>query len=145
MDRGDPFNLERFVHAQRGGHDDVLHELRAAHKVGHWMWFTFPQITGLGHSRLSEQYAIRSLDEARAYLGHAVLGPRLRECADLLLAAPRETSATSIFGTTDALKLRSSMTLFLRAAPDEPRWQRVLDRYFGGVPDARTDELLGGG
>jgi uncharacterized protein (DUF1810 family) len=92
----------------------------------------------------SRRYAIRSLREARAYLDHPVLGRRLRECTDLVHAAPSGATAESIFGGIDALKLRSSMTLFLRAAPDEPRWQQVLDRYYAGAPDPRTDELLGG-
>jgi uncharacterized protein (DUF1810 family) len=139
----DPFDLERFVRAQSGGFDGVLRELRGAHKTSHWMWFVFPQVAGLGHSWTSQQYAISSLDEARAYLVHPLLGPRLRECAGLVLRAPADATAASIFGSVDALKLRSSMTLFLRAAPDEPAWQAVLDRFYGGVPDPRTDELLG--
>jgi len=137
------FDLERFVEVQRFGFEGVLSELRNARKVSHWMWFVFPQVAGLGHSWVSEQYAIRSLDEARAYLAHPVLGPRLRECTDLVLAAPPNATAASIFGGVDAMKLRSSMTLFLRAAPYDPRWQGVLDRFYGGVPDALTDRLLG--
>lgn len=142
----DSFNLERFVEAQRGDYEGIVRELRAARKTGHWMWFVFPQLAGLGSSWISQHYAIRSLDEARAYLAHPVLGPRLRECARLLLAAPPEATAASIFGGVvdiDALKLRSSMTLFLRAAPGERLWQQVLDRFYGGAPDRRTDELLG--
>lgn len=142
----DSFNLERFVEAQRGDYEGIVRELRAARKTGHWMWFVFPQLAGLGSSWISQHYAIRSLDEARAYLAHPVLGPRLRECARLLLAAPPDATAASIFGgldDTDARKLRSSMTLFLRAAPDERLWQQVLDRFYGGAPDRRTDELLG--
>jgi uncharacterized protein (DUF1810 family) len=92
---------------------------------------------------MSQLYAIRSLDEARAYLAHPILGSRLRECADALLAASRNATAESIFGGIDAMKLRSSMTLFLRAAPDEPRWQQVLDRFYGGTADGRTDQILG--
>ncbi len=141
----DPFDLERFVGAQRGGYDGILRELRAARKTGHWMWFVFPQVVGLGMTWMSRHYAIRSLDEARAYLAHPVLGPRLRECADAVLAAPRVATAESILGGIDAMKLRSSMTLFVRAAPDEPRWQHVLDRFYDGVPDRLTDEILGGG
>ena len=139
----DGFDLERFAQAQFGGYDGVLRELRNARKTSHWMWFVFPQVVGLGHSRAAQHYAIRWLDEARAYLAHPVLGPRLRECTDLVLAAPPAATATSIFGGTDALKLRSCMTLFLRAAPDAPRWQRVLDRYCGGAPDGLTDQRLG--
>ncbi len=143
MDRSDPFDLERFVAAQGGIYADVVGELREAHKTRHWMWFVFPQMLGLGQTSTSRRYAIRSLREARAYLGHPVLGARLRECTDLVVAAPPAATAEAIFGGVDALKLRSSMTLFLRAAPDEPRWQQVLDRYYRGVPDPRTDELLG--
>jgi uncharacterized protein (DUF1810 family) len=139
----DPFNLERFVQAQHGGYDGILRELRAARKTGHWMWFVFPQVAGLGMTSMSQLYASRSLDEARAYLAHPVLGARLRECADAVLAAPGGASAESIFGGIDAMKLRSSMTMFLRAALDEPRWQQVLDRFYGGVADARTDQILG--
>ncbi len=145
MDPADPFDLERFVHAQQGVYEGVVWELRAARKSGHWMWFVFPQLAGLGHSPMSRQYALRSLDEARAYLAHPVLGARLRECAALILAAPPAATAEEILGGIDALKLRSSMTLFLRAAPDEPLWHRVLERHFDGVPDGRTDELLGSG
>ena len=139
----DPFNLERFVVAQQGVYGGVVHELRMARKTTHWMWFVFPQLAGLGRSWVAEQYAIGSLDEARAYLAQPVLGTRLRECASILLLAPVDATPHSIFGATDALKLRSSMTLFLRAAPDEALWQHVLDRFYGGTPDARTDELLG--
>jgi uncharacterized protein (DUF1810 family) len=139
----DPFDLERFVAAQDGGYDSVLRELRAARKTGHWMWFVFPQVAGLGMTSMSQLYAIRSLDEARAYLAHPVLGARLRECADAVLAAPRDATAESIFGGIDAKKLRSSMTLFLRAAPGEALWQQVLDRFYGGLADGRTDQILG--
>lgn len=139
----DAFDLNRFVDAQQGGYDGILRELRAARKTGHWMWFVFPQVAGLGQTWMSQHYAIGSLDEARAYLDHPILGPRLRECADAILAAPRDATALSIFGGIDAMKLRSSMTLFLRAAPDEPRWQQVLGRFYDGVPDSRTDQILG--
>jgi uncharacterized protein (DUF1810 family) len=135
-------DLERFVDAQAGIYAGVLGELRRGRKTSHWMWFVFPQVAGLGQSRVSRQYAIASLDEARAYLAHPVLGPRLRECSSAVLAAPA-SSAEAIFGGIDAVKLRSSMTLFHRAAPDEPVFRAVLDRFWGGVPDARTDELLG--
>ena len=106
----------------------------AGRKTSHWIWFIFPQIAGLGHSAMSQHFAIASLDEARAYLAHPVLGPRLRECARLVLASrdgPRRRSS----GRIDAMKVRSSMTLFHRAAPDEPEFALVLDRYFGGVAD----------
>ena len=140
-----PFDLERFVAAQGPDLSGVRRELRHARKTSHWMWFVFPQVAGLGMTSMSQQYAIHSLDEARAYLAHPVLGHRLRECTDLVLAAPPDATATSIFGETDAKKLRSSMTLFLRAAPDEPRWQLVLDRCYAGVTDVLTDRLLAGG
>ena len=136
-------DLERFVAAQDelGTYDLALAELRRGNKTGHWMWFIFPQIEGLGLSAMSHRYAIGSLAEARAYLAHPVLGPRLRECATAL-ADIRGRTAEQILGGIDAIKLRSSMTLFLRADPDETVFQRVLDAYFGGVADAATDRLL---
>ena len=140
----DTYNLERFVRAQDSGgtYDHALAELRRGAKRGHWMWFVFPQVAGLGQSPTSRMYAIASLAEAQAYLGHPVLGPRLRESAGAV-AAHTGLSAVGIFGGIDAQKLRSSMTLFLRAAPAEPVFQEVLDRYFDGSPDAATDRLLG--
>ena len=135
-------DLERFVQAQAGVYDGVLAELRRGHKSGHWMWFVFPQIAGLGRSPVSEHFAIASLEEARAYVAHPVLGPRLRECASVVLAI-QDRSAEAIFGPIDAMKLRSSMTLFHRAGPDEPVFGEVIDRFFDGQADARTDELLG--
>jgi uncharacterized protein (DUF1810 family) len=136
------FELDRFVVAQAGVYDGVLDELRRARKVGHWIWFIFPQIAGLGRSAVSEYYAIGSLAEARAYLAHPVLGPRLRTCAELLLAAPAGRTADQILGGLDALKVRSSMTLFHRADPAEPVFRRVLDRFYGGVADPATDARL---
>ena len=141
----DPHNLARFVEAQQADYAGIVRELRAGRKTSHWIWFIFPQVAGLGHSWVSQHYAIRSLDEARAYLADEVLGPRLRECTDAVLGSSPGTTAVGILGGIDALKFRSSMTLFLRAAPDEPRWQRVLDRYYGGIPDPRTDGLLAAG
>lgn len=135
------YDLDRFLGEQAHVYDGVLGELRRGHKTGHWIWFIFPQIAGLGHSALSQHFAISSLDEARAYLAHPVLGARLRECAEILLGI-EERTAEAIFGSTDAMKLRSCMTLFHRAAPDEPVFARVLDRYFGGVPDGLTDLRL---
>lgn len=134
-------DLERFVEAQRGSYDEVVGELRRGRKTSHWMWFVFPQLAGLGRSEVSRYYAIRSLDEARAYLAHPLLGPRLLECVRLVLAAEAPT-AERIFGGIDALKLRSSMTLFHRAAPGEALFPAVLERYFGGMADERTDALL---
>jgi uncharacterized protein (DUF1810 family) len=112
--------------------------------VGHWIWFVFPQIAGLGRSATSERYAIHSLGEAQAYVAHPVLGRRLRESARVLLAAPPDRSAAAILGELDAMKVRSSMTLFHRAAPDEPVFREVLERFYDGVPDARTTDLLDG-
>jgi uncharacterized protein (DUF1810 family) len=142
-DLDDPHDLQRFVDAQDSGGtlDRAAAELRAGHKTGHWMWFVFPQVAGLGQSHLSRRYAISSLAEAQAYLSHPVLGPRLTECTRIVAGLAGRT-AEQVFGGIDAVKLRSSMTLFLRAAPDEPLFAEVLDRFFGGEPDAATDRLL---
>ena len=139
----DPYRLERFVVAQDEGrtYEQAMSELRAGRKSGHWMWFVFPQIAGLGSSSMSRTYAIAGLDEARAYLRHPVLGERLRHAAALVLAVP-DRSAEQVLGGIDAQKLRSSMTLFLRAAPDDELFGRVLERFFGGVPDPATDQRL---
>lgn len=134
-------SLDRFVVAQAGIYDRVLAELRAGHKTSHWMWFVFPQIRGLGVSPTAQHFAIQSLAEAREYLDHPVLGARLRECAQAVLASDAPT-AERMLGGIDSVKLRSSMTLFHRAAPDEPVFAQVLDKYFDGVPDAATDERL---
>ena len=130
-------DLTRFVAAQAGVYDQALAELRAGRKRSHWMWFVFPQIAGLGSSPTAQRYAIGSLDEARAYLADSVLGPRLIECASALLAVEGRT-AEEILGYPDDLKLRSSMTLFARAAPEVPVFQEVLDRYYDGKPDPQT-------
>jgi uncharacterized protein (DUF1810 family) len=139
----DPYDLERFVTAQDGGgtYDAAVSELRAGRKTSHWMWFVFPQIAGLGMSQTSQRYAIRSREEARAYAAHPVLGTRLEECVRILTGLSGR-SARQIFGPIDAMKLRSSMTLFARAAPENPLFREVLERYFGGVPDEATDRLL---
>lgn len=136
------FDLERFVSAQEAVYDGVVGELRRGRKTGHWIWFIFPQIAGLGRSSTSAFYAIGSLEEARAYLAHPVLGPRLRECASLLLAAPPGRTAADILGELDALKVRSSMTLFARAAPDEDVFRDVMNRFFDSSFDPMTDSLL---
>ena len=140
---GDPYDLQRFVAAQDAGgtYRRATAELRDGRKDSHWMWFVFPQITGLGYSQVSRTYAISSLAEASAYLAHPVLGPRLTECA-AILAGLRDRTAEQIFGEVDALKLRSSMTLFMRAAPGEPVFRQVLDRYFGGETDSATERRL---
>jgi uncharacterized protein (DUF1810 family) len=139
----DTYRLQRFVDAQDdgGAYETALRELRDGRKRSHWMWFVFPQVAGLGQSPTSRRYAISSLDEARAYIEHPVLGPRLAESARAVAARPG-ASARDIFGGIDAMKLRSSMTLFHRADPDNPLFTEVLDRYFGGEPDAATDRLL---
>jgi uncharacterized protein (DUF1810 family) len=139
----DLYDLERFVLAQDVGDTFVaaVGELRAGRKVGHWMWFVFPQICGLGMSPISRRYAISSLEEARRYLAHPVLGPRLEECTRILTGLDDRT-AQDIFGSTDAMKLRSSMTLFARANPANPLFGEILDRYFGGHADDATDARL---
>jgi uncharacterized protein (DUF1810 family) len=133
----DPFNLERFVDAQAPVYDEARRELMVGRKQSHWMWFIFPQIAGLGQSPMSIRFAIASLDEAKAYLAHPVLGARLRECAGLTLDVEAKT-ARDIFGSIDETKFRSSMTLFARAQPDEDIFQRCLDQYFAGSPDPAT-------
>jgi uncharacterized protein (DUF1810 family) len=141
----DPYDLERFVEAQdrHDTFDRALAELRQGHKTTHWMWFVFPQIAGLGRSPMARTYALASLAEARAYLAHPVLGPRLVQGAEVL-AGLSDVSATTIFGEVDAMKLRSSMTLFARAAPDRQIFNQVLGQYFDGQPDEQTDRLLMG-
>jgi uncharacterized protein (DUF1810 family) len=141
----DPHRLERFVAAQDEGgtYRAAVAELCAGRKRSHWMWFVFPQIAGLGQSPMSQRYAISSLCEAKAYLAHPVLGPRLREAARILTELSGRT-AEEVLGGIDATKLRSSMTLFAEAAPHEPLFHRVLEQYFGGVPDPATERLLGG-
>jgi uncharacterized protein (DUF1810 family) len=138
----DPFDLQRFVDAQADVYEDVHDELHAGRKTSHWMWFVFPQLRGLGHSPMAQRYGIASLDEARAYLAHPVLGERLRECTRLVLGVDGR-NARAIFGSPDDFKFRSCMTLFGFAAPDEDVFAQALDRHFGGEPDPRTLELLG--
>jgi uncharacterized protein (DUF1810 family) len=140
----DAFALERFVRAQDEGgtYERALAELRAGSKRSHWMWFVFPQIAGLGSSAMSQEYAIGSLAEARAYLADPVLGVRLHECAGALLGLGG-VSAEGVLGAVDALKLRSSMTLFALADPSEELFAEVLRRYFGGIADERTERVLG--
>jgi uncharacterized protein (DUF1810 family) len=140
----DSFDLQRFVDAQdRGGtYAAAIRELRAGRKESHWMWFVFPQIAGLGRSSMAQQFAISGLDEARAFLSHPVLGSRLRECAEVIDALPG-TDAVHIFGSIDAQKLRSSMTLFSTASPDDAVFARVLGHYFAGEADEATRTRLG--
>jgi uncharacterized protein (DUF1810 family) len=135
---GSTTSLRRFVEAQDSGvYDSALAELRRGRKRGHWMWFVFPQIRGLGYSSTAQHYAIADLDEAGRYLADPVLGPRLRECAQALVEL-EATDAVDVLGGIDALKLHSSMTLFALADPDEPVFRAVLDQYFGGALDEGT-------
>ncbi len=133
-------SLERFVAAQESVYPRALAELKAGKKQSHWMWFIFPQIAGLGHSAMAQMYAIQSLDEAKAYLAHPVLGPRLRECCEAVLAVEGKT-AHAIFGSPDDLKFRSSLTLFDLASPGDI-FRAALDKYFGGHPDPLTLQKL---
>lgn len=137
----DPFQLQRFVQAQEGVFGTALSELRGGAKRSHWMWFIFPQIAGLGHSPMSQRFAIHSLDEARAYLDDGVLGARLRESVEALLAWAGKRDATTILGSVDAVKLRSSLTLFALAAPGDPLFEQTLAAFFNS-PDPETIRLL---
>jgi uncharacterized protein (DUF1810 family) len=141
---GDRYGLQRFVDAQEDAaiYARALEELRRGRKRSHWIWFVFPQIAGLGQSPMSQAYAIRSLEEARAYLAHPILGPRLKECCEALLAAEPSAGADSILGGIDAIKVRSSMTLFTRADPEEPLFAAVLDRFYGGEEDPETSSRI---
>jgi uncharacterized protein (DUF1810 family) len=133
----DPFGLTRFVDAQQPVYETVLRELRAGRKRSHWMWFVFPQLRGLGSSPTAVRFGITSIDEARAYLAHDLLGARLRECA-ALVAGIEGRSARDIFGSPDDLKLRSSMTLFARAADGDSVFATVLQKFYGGEEDPAT-------
>jgi uncharacterized protein (DUF1810 family) len=137
------YDLEKFVEAQDAGgtYEQALAELRRGRKTSHWMWFVFPQVAGLGRSPTAQHYALSGLDEARAYLEHPVLGPRLRECCSVLLEL-EGSSPEALLGGIDAIKLRSSMTLFLRAEPEAQVFADVLERYFDGVADLATDQVL---
>ncbi|CCG04414.1 DUF1810 domain-containing protein [Blastococcus saxobsidens] len=137
----DPHDLRRFVDAQTNTYDQALAELRAGSKRTHWMWFVFPQIAGLGRSGMAQRFAIADLDEARAYLAHPVLGRRLVESARALTALDTD-DPVAVMGSIDAQKLRSSMTLFAHAAPDQPVFREVLDHYFGGTEDDATTSRL---
>jgi uncharacterized protein (DUF1810 family) len=139
----DPHRLQRFVDAQDGSgtYERALAELRAGRKESHWMWFIFPQLAGLGHSAMAQKYAIASLAEAKAYLEHSILGRRLRDCARVLTEQSGQ-SAREILGDIDAVKLRSSMTLFAHAAPEERLFRQVLEQYFNRSSDEATERLL---
>ena len=137
----DPFDLDRFVSAQAAMYPQVVAELQAGQKLSHWIWFIFPQMKGLGHSSMSEFYGIGSLEEARAYLRHPVLGPRLEQCVRLVNAIEKR-SIELILGFPDDLKFRSSMTLFAHAASENTIFNEALKKYFNGEPDPRTVEML---
>lgn len=138
----DPYHLQRFVDAQQASYDTACAELREGRKRSHWMWFIFPQIEGLGRSPMAQKFAISSLDEARAYLAHPILGKRLRECSRIV-AAVEGRSVEEIFGYPDDMKFRSSMTLFAQASPDDDIFDTCLRKYFGGEPDPATLARLG--
>lgn len=137
----DPYNLQRFVDAQEPVIAGVIGELKHGRKYGHWIWFIFPQLKGLGRSSMSEFYGISSLDEAKAYLQHPVLGPRLMQCTDLVNVV-KGSDAEQIFGEVDAMKFRSCMTLFARADPENRIFSRALEKYFGGEGDPLTISSL---
>ncbi len=138
----DPYDLSRFVQAQKYDYDQALAEIKSGQKQSHWMWYIFPQFEGLGFSSTSQHYAIKSLDEARAYLSHPVLGPRLVECCQALLQV-QGRSASEIMGYPDDMKLRSCTTLFAQVSPPDSVFHQVLNRYFQGQPDTKTLRLLG--
>lgn len=140
----DPFDLNRFVEAQEGNYSAAIGELRAGQKRSHWMWYVFPQMAGLGHSSMSVRYAIRSEDEARAYLAHPVLGPRIIECAEAVLGI-EDRSATEIMGSPDDLKLRSCATLFAHISPEGSVFHKILDKYYSSEPDRNTLRQLNAG
>ncbi|HTG00239.1 MAG TPA: DUF1810 domain-containing protein [Nitrospirota bacterium] len=137
----DPYDLKRFITAQEGVYDRVLEELHGGLKRSHWMWYIFPQIDGLGFSPTSRYYSIKSLDEARQYLAHPVLGARLKECADAVLSV-RGASASDIFGYPDDMKLKSSMTLFAMAAEPHSVFEQILDKYYQGKRDVMTIQIV---
>ena len=137
----DPYDLNRFLEAQATNYADALAELRAGRKRSHWMWYVFPQIAGLGNSAMSARYSIRSEDEARAYLAHPILGPRMIECVEALLAIENR-SARDIMGSPDDLKLRSSATLFAEVSEPGSVFERVVNQYYSSDPDAKTLEIL---
>ncbi len=140
IDRDDPFNLSRFINAQEEVYERVLKELKSGHKQSHWMWYIFPQFDGLAQSTTSKYYAIKSIEEAVAYLNHPVLGSRLKKCADTVHKIEGKT-VSEIFGYPDDLKLKSSMTLFSQVA-DNPVFVHVLDKYFQSERDTKTLQLL---
>lgn len=139
-----PDPLQRFVQAQAGDYAQALAELRAGRKTSHWIWYVLPQLRGLGHSPRSQHYGLAGRDEARAYAAHALLGPRLVDCVQAMLAQPTRDAA-QILGPVDALKFRSCLTLFAAVAPEQPCYAAALQRFYGGEPDAATLRLLQAG
>jgi uncharacterized protein (DUF1810 family) len=139
---GDPYDLSRFVRAQEGDYERALAELQSGQKRTHWMWYIFPQLDGLAFSATSKRYAVKSAEEATAYLAHPILGPRLRQCAEAVLRIEGR-SATAIFGSPDDLKLRSCATLFASVSPPDSVFDRLLVKYYRGERDAKTSQLLG--
>jgi uncharacterized protein (DUF1810 family) len=140
----DTYNLGRFVQAQVDDYEQALAEIRSGHKKSHWIWYIFPQVDGLGFSSMSKQYAIKSLAEAKAYLAHPVLGPRLVECALAALGVEGKT-ATQIFGSPDDMKLKSCATLFACVSPEASVFHRLLDKYYHGRRDEKTLQIVGSG
>lgn len=137
----DPFNLDRFVVAQEKMYANVVEELKSGLKISHWMWFIFPQVESLGRTAMAKMYAIRSINEAKAYIAHPILGKRLQECTELVLSIDGK-SANDIFGHPDDLKFKSSMTLFLIAAPQIDLFQRAINKYYEGYQDRLTSDFL---
>ena len=137
----DPHDLVRFVEAQAADYDQALAEIKAGRKSSHWMWYVFPQIDGLGFSSMSRRYSIKSLDEARAYLDHPLIGARLVECAEAAMGIEGR-SACQVFGSPDDMKLKSCATLFARVTPPDSVFARLLDKFFEGKPDGKTLGLL---
>jgi uncharacterized protein (DUF1810 family) len=141
-DVSDPYDLKRFVRAQKADYDVALLEIKRGRKISHWMWYIFPQLDGLGFSATASLYSIKNIAEAAAYLVHPVLGPRLKECAEAVLGVEGR-SVHEIFGSPDDMKLRSCATLFARVSPPGSVFHRMLDKYFQGKPDRKTLALLG--
>jgi uncharacterized protein (DUF1810 family) len=141
MSAGDPYDLQRFVDAQSHCFEQVCRELSEGRKQSHWMWFIFPQLKGLGHSAMANRYAVSSRQEAEAYLAHAILGPRLRHCTQLVILIEGR-SIQQIFGVPDDLKFRSSMTLFANTASENKFCKDALQKYFAGIPDQLTLDRL---
>lgn len=144
MTDSDPFDLDRFIAAQAGTYETALREITGGRKTSHWIWFIFPQLSGLGRSTMAQHYGLASLEEARAYLGHPILGTRLRQCIEALCHL-EHLSAHDVFGSPDDIKLRSCLTLFALAAPEEPLFDAALARYFHGERDPVTISRLTSG